>query len=120
MIKEELLAYADEHGAGSYEESWEKEEWFKEVIKDKEVVRAMVIMSEAQCLLHGPLSDSDFKKDKDIVFEAIEIYRYTWGGYEEDDDSFEESELWDLVDESLRRDQDLINEIGVEFYSEEN
>ena len=36
--------------------------------------------------------------------------------YEEDDDSFEESELWDLVDESLRKDQDLINEIGVEFF----
>ena len=33
---------------------------------------------------------------------------------------FEESELWDLVDESLRRDQDLISEIGVEYDSEEN
>jgi len=32
MNKDELLAYADENGAGSYEESWEKEEWFKEVI----------------------------------------------------------------------------------------
>ena len=115
MNKEELLAYADEHGAGSYKSSWEKEEWFKEIILDKEVVMAMLIMSESQCLLHGPLSDSKFKKDKDVVLKAIEIYRYTWEGYDEDDDSFEAEELWDLVDESLRQDPDIINEIGEEF-----
>ena len=102
MNKEELLAYANENGVGSYISSWEDKEWFKEVIKDKEVVMAMVIMSESQCLLHGPLSKSDWKKDKDIVLKAIEIYRYTWEGYDEEGDSYEAAELWDFVDESLR------------------
>ena len=72
-------------------------------------------MSDAQCLLHGRLADSDTKKDKDIVLTAIEIYRDIWGGYDEDGDSFDAEELWDLVDESLRKDPDVINEIGVEF-----
>ena len=69
MNKEELLAYANENGVGSYISSQEDKEWFKEVIKDKEVVMAMVIMSESQCLLHGPLSNIDWKKDKDIVLK---------------------------------------------------
>ena len=115
MNKEELLAYADEHGAGSYKSSWEKEEWFKLLTADKAVVMAMVEMSESQCLLHGPLSNSDWKKDKDIVLKAIGTYRYAWDGYDEDGDSFEAEELWDLVDESLRTDPDIINEIGEEF-----
>jgi|TARA_B110000503_G_scaffold109207_1_gene163306 hypothetical protein len=115
MNKEELLAYADEHGAGSYESSWEKEEWFKLLTSDKDVVMAMVEMSESQCLLHGPLSNSDWKKDKDIVLRAIEIYRNLWEGDDEDADGYEAAELWDLVDESLRTDPDIINEIGEEF-----
>ena len=115
MNKAELLAYADEYGTGSYKSSWEKEEWFKLLTADKAVVMAMVEMSESQCLLHGPLSNSDWKKDKDIVLKAIETYRYTWDGYDEGGDSFEAEELWDLVDASLRTDPDIINEIGEEF-----
>ena len=60
---------------------------------------AMVIMSESQCLSQGPLYNSDWRKDKDIVLKAIEIYRYTWEGYEEDGDSYKAAELWDFVDE---------------------
>jgi hypothetical protein len=115
MTRDELLAYYEEHGEGAYDESWEEEDWFEDLIKDKEVVMAMVKMSDAQCLLHGRLADSDAKKDKDIVLTAIEIYRDIWGDYDEDDDSFDAEELWDLVDESLRKDSDIINEIGAEF-----
>lgn len=76
---------------------------------------AMVIMSDAQCLLHGRLADSDAKKDKDIILTAIEIYRDIWGDYDEGGDSFDAEKLWDFVDESLRQDPDIINEIGEEF-----
>ena len=46
---------------------------------------------------------------------SIEIYRDLWGDYDEDGDSFQAEELWDLVHESLRKDPDIISEIGQEF-----
>ena len=111
MNKSELLSYFDENGAGSYDTNWENGSWFSDVTRDKEVVLAMVVMSDAQCLLHGPLKDSEFKKDKKVVFTAIDIYRTLW----EDEEDYEAGELWDFVDQTLRRDQEVIDEIGEEF-----
>lgn len=115
MTKDEFLAYYEEHGDGAYDDAWEEEAWFEDLAKDKEVLMAMVKMSDAQCLLHGRLANSDAKKDKDIVLAAIEIYRDLWSDYDEDGDSFQAEELWDLVHESLREDPDIISEIGQEF-----
>lgn len=115
MTKDEFLAYYKENGAGSYDVSWENEQWFSELTKDKDVVMAMLKMSDAQCLLYGRLADSDVKKDKDIVLSAIEIYRELWADYSEDGDSFQVEELWDFVDDTLRQDPDIIREIGEEF-----
>lgn len=111
MNKSELISYFEENGAGSYDTNWENESWFLDLTSDKEVVLAMVVMSDAQCLLNGPLKDSDFKKDKEVVLAAIDIYRTLW----EDDEDYEVEELWDFVDETLRSDQEIIDEIGEEF-----
>lgn len=118
MNKDEFLAYYEENGAGSYDDAWEEEAWFMDLAKDKEVLMAMVKMSDAQCLLHGRLATSDATKDKDIVLAAIVLYRDLWCDYDENDDSFQAEELWDFVHESLREDPDIISEIGQEFQFE--
>ena len=46
----EHLAYFEENRVSSYQDSWEAKAWFEDITKDKEVVIAMVISSEAQCL----------------------------------------------------------------------
>ena len=47
MNKTELLNYFEEHCAGSYIPEWEKEPCFSELTNDKQVVLAMVVMSDA-------------------------------------------------------------------------
>ncbi len=107
MNKTELMQYAEENGPGSYNWEWEEESWFEELTEDKDVVMAMLKMSDALCFLEGSLQTSEFKKHKDMVLYAIEIYRAFIS------DEEEAYQLWDLSDESLADDQDIVNAIGM-------
>ena len=110
MTKEELIKISQEEGGGSYEYEWEDEDWFEELTKDREVVEAMLIMSDAECFLEGPLKRSVWKKDKAVVMQAISIHRSIWGNHQ----NFDPAELWDFADESLHDDAELKTEIGVD------
>ena len=107
MTKTELMQYARENGPGSYDWQWEEELWFEELTQDKEVMMAMLMMSDAQVFLEGSLQTSEWKKNKEVVLSAIEIYRTFMS---DDDDTYL---LWDLADDSLATDHDIINSIGV-------
>ena len=76
MTKEELIKISQEEGGGSYEYEWEDEDWFEELTKDREVVEAMLIMSDGM-LLEGPQAQC-LKKDKEVVMQAISIHRSIW------------------------------------------
>ena len=110
MTKEELIEISINEGGGSYEYEWEDEDWFEELAKDREVVEAMLTMSDAECFLEGPLKHSVWKKDRGVVTHAIRIHRSIWEGHQ----NFDPAELWDFADETLHSDPELRREIGVD------
>ena len=46
MTKDEVLALNAEEGGGAYDPEWEDQDWFEDLVKDRDVARAMIEMSD--------------------------------------------------------------------------
>ena len=108
MTKDEVLALCNEWGAGAYDSDWEQEGWFEDLVKDREVARAMIEMSDGDVIYENVEQLSWARKDKELVLFAMERFLMIWSSHEE----FERSELWDFPDISLHQDQEIKDFIG--------
>jgi len=46
VTKDEVLALNAEEGGGAYDPEWEDQDWFEDLVKDRDVARAMIEMSD--------------------------------------------------------------------------
>lgn len=108
MTKDEVSTLCNEEGAGSYDPSWEDEDWFEDLVKDRDVARAMIEMSDGD-VFHYKVEQLDWaRKDKELVLFAMERFAMIWSSHE----NFEMGELWDFPDISLHQDQETGYFIG--------
>jgi len=108
MTKSEVLALCEEYGGGAYDPDWEEQDWFEGLVKDRDVARAMIEMSDGDVFHYNVAAFEWAKKDKELVLLAMETFARIWSSHEE----FEMGELWDFPDISLHDDQEIRNFIG--------
>lgn len=108
MTKDEVLALNAEEGGGAYDPEWEDQDWFEDLVKDRDVARAMIEMSDGDVFHYNVEQFNWAKKDKELVLFAMERFAMIWSSH----DNFERVELWDFPDISLHQDQEIRDFIG--------
>ena len=110
MTKDEILAIHSEEGTGGYDPAWEDEDWFEDLVKDRDVAKAMIEMSDGDIFHYNVEQFNWARKDKELVLLAMQRFLLIWSSHE----NFERGELWDFPDISLHQDQEIIDFIGEE------